>query len=127
MGAEKHPEWLMYWAVMSCFTALEVFGDVLISWLPFYYEAKIAFILWLVLPKWRGAIHIYRKVLNPIIEKYGKQIDQHLDDFHVHATRKASEVGGLALDGLQKHSLSLLAAGQQAITKVQQQSEQQAK
>ena len=66
---EKYPEWLMYWAVISCFTASEVFGDVLVSWLPFYYEAKVAIIIYLVCNR-KAAVAFYRKYLHPTLETY---------------------------------------------------------
>eukprot|EP00941_MAST-03F_sp_MAST-3F-sp1_P004611 g4611.t1 len=113
---EKHPEWLMYWAVMSCFTALEIFGDTFVSWLPFYYEAKILFIFWLVLPQFKGAITLYRKVLHPTIQKYEDDIDKHIDNLNTEAIRHGSNVGQLGLAALREHSVSLLQMGQSAIT-----------
>ena len=59
----------MYWAVISCFTASEVFGDVLVSWLPFYYEAKVAIIIYLVCNR-KAAVAFYRKYLHPTLETY---------------------------------------------------------
>jgi hypothetical protein len=39
--------------VNTCFTIFELLGDVLISWLPLYYEAKIVFIVFLTVPNFR--------------------------------------------------------------------------
>lgn len=39
--------------VNTCFTVVEMFGDLLGSWVPLYYEAKIVFIIFLTFPKFR--------------------------------------------------------------------------
>lgn len=111
----KHAEWLMYWAVMSCFTAFEIFGDKFVSWLPFYYEAKIVFIFWLVLPRFKGAVTLYRKVLQPTLEKYEDDIDKQLDMVNAEAARRGGQLGSMGLEAVRRHSASLLQIGQNAI------------
>ena len=39
--------------VNTCLTLFELFGDVLVSWAPLYYEAKILFVLFLTIPNFR--------------------------------------------------------------------------
>lgn len=41
---------LLYWAAYGSFSLLEVFSDRIISWLPFYYHLKFAFLVWLQFP-----------------------------------------------------------------------------
>ena len=110
----KYAEWLMYWAVISCFTAVEVFGDVLVSWLPFYYEAKVAFIIWLVCNK-KAAVTLYQKYLHPALESYEGHIDRGIDDAAREAQRGAVHVGKMGMKVLRSHSVSLLQMGQQAL------------
>ena len=54
----------------TLFSAVEILGDSLLAWLPFYYEAKTLFILWLVLPKYKGAKIIYEKFLDRQLRQY---------------------------------------------------------
>ena len=49
---------------MSCFSLTEFFGDIFISWLPLYYEAKLLLLLYLVHPKTAGALKLYDQVLH---------------------------------------------------------------
>jgi hypothetical protein len=68
-------QWLMFWVVMSGFSVVEAIGEVVLTVLPFYYELKAGFVLWLVLPQTRGATHIY----NAYVEKYLAQHEREID------------------------------------------------
>ncbi len=72
---------LVFWIVMACFSVLELFGDMLISWLPLYYESKICFIVWLSLPGTRGADKLYDRVISPYLNEYEEHIDAHAEIF----------------------------------------------
>lgn len=101
-------------AVISCFTAFESFGDVLVSWLPFYYEAKVAFIVYLVYQR-KAAVMFYRKFLHPTLETYEDHIDKSIDDATREAQRGAAHVGKLGIKALHRHSSTLLHMGQKAL------------
>ena len=49
--------------MFATFSVIEVFADVILYWLPFYYTAKIVFLLWLMHSSTRGAEVIYRSFL----------------------------------------------------------------
>eukprot|EP00270_Netrium_digitus_P006338 TRINITY_DN1873_c0_g4_i1.p1 TRINITY_DN1873_c0_g4~~TRINITY_DN1873_c0_g4_i1.p1 ORF type:complete len:153 (+),score=33.86 TRINITY_DN1873_c0_g4_i1:99-557(+) len=74
-SSDINTQWLTYWIVFSLCNLLEY----LLSWalprLPFFYTAKILFILWLQLPQTKGAMIIYWRVLHPQIKKYEDKID----------------------------------------------------
>ncbi|NXW91660.1 REEP4 protein, partial [Alopecoenas beccarii] len=67
--------WMMYWIVFALFSAAETFTDLLISWFPFYYEMKMAFVIWLLSPYTRGSSLIYRKFVHPTLSRKEKEID----------------------------------------------------
>ncbi|NXT28178.1 REEP4 protein, partial [Syrrhaptes paradoxus] len=67
--------WMMYWIVFALFMATETFTDLLISWFPFYYEIKTAFVIWLLSPYTRGASLLYRKFVHPTLSRKEKEID----------------------------------------------------
>ncbi|NXG17973.1 REEP4 protein, partial [Grallaria varia] len=70
--------WMMYWIVFALFMATETFTDLLISWFPFYYEVKMAFVLWLLSPYTRGASLLYRRLVHPTLTRKEKDIDTFL-------------------------------------------------
>jgi hypothetical protein len=72
--------WLVYWVVISAFSAVELLGDSALFWFPFYYECKMAFIAWLVLPYFNGSTRIYRRYIEPLLEKYYPHIDTHVEN-----------------------------------------------
>ncbi|NWV54478.1 REEP4 protein, partial [Daphoenositta chrysoptera] len=45
---------------------------------PFYYEVKVAFVLWLLSPHTRGATLLYRRLLHPALARREKDIDAFL-------------------------------------------------
>ncbi|XP_036055317.1 receptor expression-enhancing protein 4 [Onychomys torridus] len=71
----EYVRWMMYWIVFAIFMAAETFTDVFISWFPFYYEIKMAFVLWLLSPYTKGASLLYRKFVHPSLSRHEKEID----------------------------------------------------
>ncbi|XP_059687448.1 receptor expression-enhancing protein 4 isoform X3 [Gavia stellata] len=74
----EYVRWMMYWIVFALFTATETFTDLLISWFPFYYEIKMAFVIWLLSPYTRGASLFYRKFVHPTLSRREKEIDTYI-------------------------------------------------
>ncbi|KAF7339615.1 Protein YOP1 [Mycena sanguinolenta] len=67
--------WAMYWSVMGLITAYQYLGEFLISWLPFYWEVKTLFLLWLALPQTQGSTFIYQMYLEPFFRKNEVELD----------------------------------------------------
>lgn len=67
-------KWLMYWIVFAFFTSIETFTDVLISWFPFYYEIKVGAVLYVLSPATEGSSILYRKFVQPMLDKREKVI-----------------------------------------------------
>ncbi|XP_061448673.1 receptor expression-enhancing protein 4 isoform X2 [Rhineura floridana] len=71
----EYVRWMMYWVVFALFMATEAIADTFISWFPFYYEIKMAFVVWLLSPYTRGAGLLYRKFVHPTLSRKEKDID----------------------------------------------------
>ncbi|XP_032144349.1 receptor expression-enhancing protein 4 isoform X2 [Sapajus apella] len=74
----EYVRWMMYWIVFALFMAAEIVTDIFISWFPFYYEIKMAFVLWLLSPYTKGASLLYRKFVHPSLSRHEKEIDAYL-------------------------------------------------
>ena len=73
---KEYVRWMMYWIVFALFSAIESILDPLLSfWLPFYYEVKVVFLLYLVCPVTMGAEFIYRRWLHPLLCTKEEEID----------------------------------------------------
>ncbi|PAA89556.1 hypothetical protein BOX15_Mlig019595g1, partial [Macrostomum lignano] len=81
-------KWMMYWIVFAAFTAVEVVTDILLCWLPLYNEAKILFVLWMVLPMTRGSSFLYRRIIHPNLLKHENEIERYIAS----ASNKGCEV-----------------------------------
>lgn len=82
-------QWLTYWVVYAFFCIMEAFSDTILSWLPFYYVFKFAFLLWAQWPGVNGAGTVYRDILRPFLKDRQDFVDKTLRD----GARVATSVG----------------------------------
>ncbi|KAK9799710.1 hypothetical protein WJX73_001541 [Symbiochloris irregularis] len=67
--------WLTYWVVYSLLSTAELILETFFAWFPLYYEAKLIFVLWLIIPQSKGAQYIFEQIVKPLMIKYGSNID----------------------------------------------------
>ena len=108
----QHTQWLVYWIVIALFTIFEMLLEGLVSWLPFYYEAKVAFLCWLALPQFRGATRLYHRFVSPTLSKYENEIDRHINDVRRRASSKFGEVASNGLDFVKSKGIEALSMAQ---------------
>lgn len=53
--SEDDKQWLTYWIVFVLFKLTENVADVLISFIPFYFLFKVAFLVWMAHPSFKVA------------------------------------------------------------------------
>ncbi|XP_021429962.1 receptor expression-enhancing protein 1 isoform X2 [Oncorhynchus mykiss] len=75
---KEYVKWMMYWIIFALFTTMETLTDIFICWVPFYYELKIAFVVWLLSPYTKGSSVLYRKFVHPTLSSKEKDIDDYL-------------------------------------------------
>lgn len=73
-------EWLTYWVVFATFSLLENFVEFVIYWIPFYYPAKVTFLLWCMLPQYKGAAKVYEFAIKPLVLRHESTIDAALNN-----------------------------------------------
>ena len=80
-------QWLTYWVVFAIFTFIDVFSGFILRFFPFYFFAKILFLLWLFLPNFQGATTLYNYFVVKIFKRFEKDIElvssnikKHIDD-----------------------------------------------
>ncbi|XP_055327118.1 receptor expression-enhancing protein 1 isoform X9 [Sitodiplosis mosellana] len=76
---KEYLKWIMYWIVFAFFTCCETFTDVFLSWFPFYYELKVAIVIWLLSPITEGSSVLYRNFVHPMLTKREKEIDEYIN------------------------------------------------
>ncbi|KAE8542387.1 hypothetical protein D1P53_001164 [Cryptococcus gattii VGV] len=70
--------WLMYWAVVGAWTAIEAIIGWTITWIPFYSLIKTFVLLSLSLPQFEASTYIYRSHLSPFFQEHEGDIDAFL-------------------------------------------------
>ncbi|KAM5310665.1 receptor expression-enhancing protein 6 isoform 4-T4 [Glossophaga mutica] len=106
---EDDTVWLTYWVVYSLFGLAEFFSDLLLSWFPFYYVGKCAFLLFCMIPgPWNGARMLYRRVVRQLFLKHHEAVDSVMRDL---SGRALDVAAGITRDVLQAlaHSRALIA------------------
>ncbi|XP_036404670.1 receptor expression-enhancing protein 2 [Megalops cyprinoides] len=77
-NVKEYVKWMMYWIVFAFFTTAETITDIVLSWFPFYFELKIAFVIWLLSPYTKGSSVLYRKFVHPTLSNKEKEIDDYI-------------------------------------------------
>ncbi|KAG6830300.1 hypothetical protein H0H92_001378 [Tricholoma furcatifolium] len=67
--------WSAYWIVVGIFVAFERLAESFVTWLPFYWEIKIAFLSFLALPQFQGSTYIYNAYVEPLFVNYESDLD----------------------------------------------------
>lgn len=62
-AAASRRNWLTYWAVYSVVDAVFEFASPYLNWVPLWYHTKMAIILWLQLPYYRGSAFVLDRFL----------------------------------------------------------------
>jgi len=112
-----HTQWLTFWIVSTHFSVLEAFGDGLLSWLPFYYEAKVALLVWLVAPQFKGATKIYNRFLDPYLHKYEKDIDENLEHMKHRSVKGLGDLSAMGMKHLRSQSSEFIKLGHSVLMK----------
>ncbi|KAG0275165.1 receptor accessory protein 4 [Linnemannia exigua] len=99
--------WLMYWTVMGMFSVAEFVLDTFVFWFPFYYEIKMLFVLWMILPQTQGSIYIYQAIVDPYLSKHEKEIDLALKDMKNKAMAMGMQYLKQAIQALQNLVLDI--------------------
>lgn len=77
--------WCQYWVIIAVVTVVERFADALISWVPLYSEAKLAFIIYLWYPQTMGTTYVYNMLLRPLVAQHELEIDRNLNELRTRA------------------------------------------
>ncbi|XP_006348489.1 putative HVA22-like protein g [Solanum tuberosum] len=77
--------WCQYWIIVALLRIFESIGDVFMTWLPMYSEAKLALIIYLWYPKTKGTGYIYDTLLKPYVSRHEPDIDRGFLEFRTRA------------------------------------------
>ena len=75
---DEATRWLMYWAIFGLFNTAEKLLNKLgiAKWVPYYPSLKLAFLLWLQLPRFGGAYRMTAEYVRPFLHEYYPYIDE---------------------------------------------------
>jgi|SaaInlStandDraft_7_1057024.scaffolds.fasta_scaffold36367_1 receptor expression-enhancing protein 1/2/3/4 len=88
----------MYWIILALFSVVEFWLDLLVSWIPMYYELKVGFLLWLQMPAFRGAEYLYVTYVEPYFAKHEETLDDLTSKASTLVRDSAARASKLAVD-----------------------------
>jgi hypothetical protein len=65
---EGDKQWLTYWVCFSIFVYIDMFIPFVIVILPFYFVIRTVFLLWLLLPNFKGGVVLYNIILVQLLK-----------------------------------------------------------
>ncbi|ORX98205.1 receptor expression enhancing protein 3 [Basidiobolus meristosporus CBS 931.73] len=114
--SEELLTWLMFWIVMGVFTAVEFVADIVVFWFPFYYQLKMLFILWLILPQTQGSTYLYNTFIHPTLVRHETEIDGMIEKVQTEVKNTSVELGKRGVEVLQKAAIESIAKVQANIS-----------
>eukprot|EP01086_Lenisia_limosa_P009516 TRINITY_DN32994_c0_g1_i2.p1 TRINITY_DN32994_c0_g1~~TRINITY_DN32994_c0_g1_i2.p1 ORF type:complete len:311 (-),score=56.04 TRINITY_DN32994_c0_g1_i2:34-966(-) len=105
---EEYRQWLMFWAVVGVFSIFESYIEWTVSWLPFFYELKLLFVLWLAAPQSQGAVSLYSRLLHPFLIEREEQIDNKIDETVDIARANSGNLARKGMSWVQQNSAKAL-------------------
>lgn len=97
---EMDIQWLTYWVVFAIFTFIDSFSAFILKFFPFYFFAKILFLMYLFLPNFQGATTLYNYFVVKIFKKFEKNIELASSNIikHIDEIAKSGDLRKTGLD-----------------------------
>ncbi len=73
---EDSTQWLTYWVVFGIFNIVDQFAGFILHFIPFYYFLKLAFLVFLFHPQFKGATYVYKNYIREAIKPIDKMADE---------------------------------------------------
>ena len=73
-------EWLTYWIIFGTFIIVDIFSNIFMKFIPFYFVLKISFLIWMFLPGSNGCKFVYNNIIDKIFKLIEEPIDMILDE-----------------------------------------------
>ncbi|XP_078267516.1 receptor expression-enhancing protein 1 isoform X2 [Rhinoraja longicauda] len=115
-NVKEYVKWMMYWIIFALFTTAETFTDLFLPWFPFYYELKIAFVIWLLSPYTKGSSVLYRKFVHPTLSSKEQEIDEYLSQAKDRSYEAVVQFGRRGLNVAATAAVTAAAKGQGALS-----------
>ena len=119
---DEMTRWCQYWLIFAMMSLVAFAVDMVGSMLPFYWEARVVFALWLVADKFKGATFLCVKYVEPALATHQATIDAQIDfvvarakDLNVEDVRKLAEWAQAQASG--KAAKPAAAAAKKAVEK----------
>ena len=88
----RKKEWLTYWVVFGSFLIFDMFSNIIVKFIPFYFVLKILFLIWMFIPGSNGCKLVYEFLISKIM----KPLEEIFDVFFKEYKEAQQEIVGKA-------------------------------
>ena len=88
----RKKEWLTYWVVFGSFLIFDMFSNIIVKFIPFYFVLKILFLIWMFIPGSNGCKLVYEFLISKIM----KPLEEIFDMFFKEYKEAQQEIVGKA-------------------------------
>jgi receptor expression-enhancing protein 5/6 len=88
---DEHTLWLAYWVIFGTVSVCEMGFKWIVQRIPLYYPIKITFLLWCMLPQYKGSIWVYDNIVKPYVVNHISKLDAALSSSDPQAKVNAAD------------------------------------
>ena len=74
-------EWLTYWVVFGSFLIFDMFSNIIVKFIPFYFVLKILFLIWMFIPGSNGCKLVYEFLISKIMKPLEEFFDMFFKEY----------------------------------------------
>ena len=75
-------EWLTYWVVFGSFLIFDMFSNIIVKFIPFYFVMKILFLIWMFIPGSNGCRLVYEFLIIKVMTPLEQIFDEFFKEFN---------------------------------------------
>ena len=77
----RKKEWLTYWVVFGSFLIFDMFSNIIVKFIPFYFVLKILFLIWMFIPGSNGCKLVYEFLISKIMKPLEEIFDMFFKEY----------------------------------------------
>ena len=77
----RKKEWLTYWVVFGSFLIFDMFSNIIVKFIPFYFVLKILFLIWMFIPGSNGCKLVYEFLISKIMKPLEEFFDMFFKEY----------------------------------------------
>ena len=74
-------DWLTYWVIFGSFLIFDMFSNIIVKFIPFYFVLKILFLIWMFIPGSNGCKLVYEFLISRVMKPLEQLFDWIFEEY----------------------------------------------